>query len=42
MLEQGKLVHTIGARFSLVETAAAHETVEAGRVIGNVVIDLAG
>ncbi|GLS34327.1 NADPH2:quinone reductase [Mesorhizobium albiziae] len=41
MLEQGTLVHTIGARFSLEETAAAHETVEAGRVIGNVVIDLA-
>ncbi|MCV3242183.1 NADPH:quinone reductase [Mesorhizobium sp. ZC-5] len=40
MLESHSLEHTIGARFALREIAAAHEMVEAGQVIGNVVIDL--
>lgn len=40
MLEAGTLKHTIGARFPLADIAAAHETVEAGRIIGNTVIDL--
>lgn len=40
LLKQGRLCHTIGARFSLDEVAAAHEAVEAGKVIGNVVLDV--
>jgi NADPH:quinone reductase len=39
MLVGGSLIHTIGARFPLAQIAAAHETVEAGRVIGNTVIE---
>jgi NADPH2:quinone reductase len=42
MLEAGGLTHTIGARFSLDQIAAAHEAVEAGKFLGNVVIDIAG
>jgi NADPH:quinone reductase len=41
MLEDGTLTHTIGARFPLGEIAAAHEAVEAGHVLGNVVMDIA-
>lgn len=41
MLAAGRLIHTIGARFALDDIAAAHEAVEGGKVIGNVVIDLA-
>jgi NADPH2:quinone reductase len=40
-LEQGGLRHSIGPRFSLRDIAAAHEAVEDGRHIGNVVIDIA-
>ncbi len=40
MLESGGLTHSIGARFPLGEIAAAHETVEAGHLVGNVVLDL--
>ena len=40
-LERGSLVHTIGARFALSQTVAAHQAVEAGSTLGNVVIDLA-
>ncbi|UUZ64629.1 zinc-binding dehydrogenase [Polaromonas sp. P1(28)-13] len=40
LLSAGRLQHSIGARFSLDQIAAAHETVEAGREIGNVVISL--
>jgi NADPH2:quinone reductase len=40
LLEEGKLQHTIGARFPLDDIAAAHEAVEAGSLIGNVVLDL--
>lgn len=40
MLEKRTLVHTIGARFPLEEIAAAHEAVEAGNVVGNIVIDM--
>jgi NADPH2:quinone reductase len=38
LLESGRLQHTIAARFPLREIAAAHEMVEAGRQIGNVVV----
>lgn len=40
ILAAGKLKHAIGARFSLAEIADAHEAVEQGKVLGNVVIDL--
>jgi NADPH2:quinone reductase len=37
-LEQGRLKHRIAARYSLDDIALAHEAVEGGRVIGNVVV----
>ncbi|WP_207484119.1 NADPH:quinone reductase [Arenibaculum pallidiluteum] len=40
MLEAGSLAHTVGARFPLDGIVDAHEAVEAGSVLGNVVIDL--
>lgn len=40
LLAEGRLSHTIGARFALDDIAAAHEAVEGGKVMGNVVIDL--
>ena len=40
MLEQNALTHAIGAAFSLEHVVQAHETVEAGKTIGNVVIDI--
>ena len=42
LLGQNKLRHAVGARFGLADIVAAHEAVEQGRVIGNVVIDLPG
>lgn len=41
LLDARSLTHAIGARFPLEDIAQAHETVEAGRAIGNVVVDLA-
>jgi NADPH:quinone reductase len=41
LLEGGRLLHTIGARFPLERIVEAHEAVEGGRVLGNVVVDLA-
>jgi NADPH2:quinone reductase len=40
LLRADALEHHIGARFTLDQTVLAHETVEQGRTIGNVVIDL--
>lgn len=40
MLTAGTLTHAIGARFSLGDIAAAHEAVESGRLIGNVIVDV--
>jgi len=40
LVEKGSLKHTIGARYPLGEIALAHEAVEGGRVIGNVVLDI--
>lgn len=40
MLENKQLKHTIGATFSLQQTAEAHLAVEAGQTIGNVVIEV--
>jgi NADPH2:quinone reductase len=38
LLTPGKLRHAIGATFPLAEIAAAHEAVEAGKILGNVVL----
>jgi NADPH:quinone reductase-like Zn-dependent oxidoreductase len=40
-LRHRRLVHAVGARFPLERIAEAHEAVEAGAVIGNVVVDVA-
>lgn len=40
LLADGRLSHTIGGRFSLDQIAAAHEAVEGGKLIGNVVLEL--
>lgn len=40
LLAANRLIHTIGARYSLDDIAAAHEAVESGTVMGNVVIDI--
>jgi NADPH2:quinone reductase len=41
MLERGVLIHNVGPRFKLSDTAAAHEALESGRVIGNMVVETA-
>ena len=38
LLDKGALVHNIAARLKLEQIAAAHELVEQGKVIGNVVL----
>jgi NADPH2:quinone reductase len=40
MLSQHQLQHSIGARFSLDQMAHAHQAVEAGKTVGQVVVDL--
>ena len=40
--ESGKLINNIGMVFPLSLIAAAHETVEAGQSLGNVVVTLQG
>ena len=40
LLSQQQLQHSIGARFTLDQIALAHQTVEAGQTLGNVVVDL--
>jgi NADPH2:quinone reductase len=42
LLERDALAHTIGAVFPLEEVAAAHEKVEAGDLVGNVVLKIRG
>jgi NADPH:quinone reductase len=39
LLDSDRLQHAIGARYALDEVAQAHEAVESGAVIGNVVLD---
>lgn len=39
-LEEGALTHLIAGRFPLSDLAAAHEAVESGKMIGNVVVDI--
>jgi NADPH2:quinone reductase len=41
MLERGALIHSVGPRFRLSDTVAAHEALESGRVIGNIVVETA-
>jgi NADPH2:quinone reductase len=40
LLQAGQLQHSIGPRFGLGQLVQAHETVEAGQALGNVVVDL--
>lgn len=40
LLREGRLKHTIGARYRLDDIVEAHEAVEGGKVIGNVVVDV--
>lgn len=42
LLQAGRLRHTIASRWHLEDIAAAHEAVEQGKAIGNVVVDLTG
>ena len=42
LLQDGVLKHSVGARFRLRDIAAAHEAVESGKVVGNVVLDVDG
>lgn len=39
-LREGRLRHALGGTFPLAEIAAAHEAVESGKVIGNVVLEI--
>jgi NADPH2:quinone reductase len=41
MLERGELIHNVAQTFSLDDIVAAHETVEAGKATGNVVLRIA-
>jgi len=40
LLENGRLIHTVAQRMPLQSIAEAHDTVERGEVIGNVVLDI--
>lgn len=40
LLEQNRLVHAVGQRFALDDIALAHEAVESGTVLGNVVVEI--
>jgi len=38
MLERGELIHNVAQSFALADIVAAHEAVESGKVLGNVVV----
>ena len=40
LLERGQLQHNVAARLPLANTAEAHELVESGRAVGNVIIEI--
>jgi NADPH:quinone reductase len=40
MLERGELIHNVAQTFDLREIAAAHETVESGKALGNIVVSV--
>ncbi len=41
MLERGELIHNVAQSFDLDDIVAAHEAVEAGKALGNIVIRIA-
>lgn len=41
LLAQGALLHSIGPHFTLAQMAQAHQAVESGQSLGNVVVDIA-
>ena len=41
MLEQGELIHNVAQTFDLGDLVAAHEAVESGKAMGNIVVKLA-
>jgi NADPH2:quinone reductase len=41
MLEQGELIHNVAQTFDLGDMVAAHEAVESGKAMGNIVVKLA-
>jgi NADPH2:quinone reductase len=41
LVEAGRLIHAIGARFRLDDVVKAHEAQESGRITGKIVIDVA-
>lgn len=41
MMKAGTLIHSVTQRFPLEDIVAAHEAVESGKVMGNVVVDIA-
>jgi NADPH2:quinone reductase len=40
MLEQGELIHNVAQTFDLGDMVAAHEAVESGKAMGNIVVKL--
>jgi NADPH2:quinone reductase len=38
MLERGELIHNVAQTYDLGDIVAAHEAVEAGKVMGNIVV----
>jgi NADPH:quinone reductase len=38
MLERGELIHNVAQTFDLTDIVAAHEAVESGKAMGNVVV----
>ena len=40
MLERGELIHNVAQTFALADIVAAHEAVESGKALGNVVVTL--
>ena len=41
MLERGELIHNVAQSFDLADIVAAHETVESGKAMGNIVVRIA-
>ncbi len=41
LVEAGRLLHVIGARFPLERIVEAHQAQESGKVVGNIVVDIA-
>ena len=41
MLERGELIHNVAQTFDLGDMVAAHEAVEGGKAMGNIVVRLA-